>query len=229
MQALCIGRLPRFLESCHKRYGDRFTVRLGRFGTFVYLVDPEDIRQVFHGDDAVFHAGEANAPFLGRVLGPSSVLVTDDEVHLRQRRRLSGPFHGDSIAGLAPVMTDVAAEDIETWPVGRPFPVLQHMRAITIDVILQAVLGVQGDDPERHDRFRTTLADLVDLDMLRLAPFAFPALANVWPWTRYRALQAQADELLHAEIERCRADPRSKSGPTCSPCSSATARTTAPR
>src|SRR5580692_9449882 len=119
MQAMSLARLPQFLSSCHKRYGDRFTVRMGRFGTFVYLVDPEDIRQVFRGDDAVFHAGEANAPFLGRVLGSSSVLVTDDEVHLRQRRRLSGPFHGDSIARLATVMIDVAQNDVDTWPIGR--------------------------------------------------------------------------------------------------------------
>ena len=77
LQAANLGRLPRFLDACHQRYGDRFTVRMGRFGTFVYLVDPDDIRSVFHGDDAALHAGEANAPFLGRVLGPSSVLVTE--------------------------------------------------------------------------------------------------------------------------------------------------------
>jgi cytochrome P450 family 135 len=207
VQAMSVGRLPRFLDSCHRRFGDRFTVRMGRFGTFVYLVDPEDIRSVFHGDDAALHAGEANAPFLGRVLGPSSVLVTDDEVHLRQRRRLSGPFHGGSIAQLVPLMSQVAVEDIETWSVGRPFALLPRMRAMTIDVILRAVIGVGKDEPERHDRLRSTLADLVDLDLFRLMPFAFPALADIWPWSRYRALQARADALLHGEIERCRTDP----------------------
>jgi cytochrome P450 len=180
---------------------------MGRFGTFVYLVDPDDIRSVFHGDDAALHAGEANAPFLGRVLGPSSVLVTDDEVHLRQRRRLSGPFHGGSIAELVPVMTQIAADDIATWPVGRPFQLLPHMRGITIDVILRTVIGVGGDDPERHERLRMTLAELIDIGLFRLAPFAFPSLAGVWPWTRYLALQARADELLFGEIERCRTDP----------------------
>jgi cytochrome P450 family 135 len=207
LQALGTANLPRFLESCQKRYGDRFTVRLGRFGTFVYLVDPEDIRQVFRGDDAVFHAGEANAPFLGRVLGPSSVLVTDDDVHLRQRRRLSGPFHGDSIASLATVMTDVAAEEIDTWPVGRPFPVLEHMRRITIDVILRAVVGVQGDDTARLDQLRSTLSALVDFDLVKMAPFVYPKLADYWPWKGYKDVQSKADELLHTEIERCAADP----------------------
>ena len=207
IQALGTAQLPRFLDFLHTRYGDRFTVRMGPFGTFVYLVDPEDIRQVFRGDDAVFHAGEANAPFLGRVLGPSSVLVTDDDVHLRQRRRLSGPFHGDSIARLTGVMTDVAARDIDTWPTGRPFPVLEHMRSITMDVILRAVIGVQRDDAARLDRLRSTLAALVDLDLVKLAPFAFPKLANVWPWTRYKEVQAMADELLRTEIDRCANDP----------------------
>jgi cytochrome P450 len=81
------------------------------------------------------------------------------------------------------------------------------MRGITIDVILRAVIGVGTDDPERHERLRATLADLVDIDLFRLAPFAFPSLAGVWPWTRFAALQARADEMLHGEIERCRTDP----------------------
>jgi cytochrome P450 family 135 len=206
-QSLGMVQLPRFLDSCHRRYGDRFTVRLGRFGTFVYLVDPDDIRSVFRGDDGVFHAGEANAPFLGRVLGSSSVLVTDDEVHLRQRRRLSGPFHGDSVARLATVMSDVAQKDIGTWPVGRPFRLLPHMRSITMDVVLRAVIGVREEDAARLDRLRSTLAALVDLDLVKLAPFMFPKLADVWPWTRYRAVQETADDLLRAEIDRCADDP----------------------
>jgi cytochrome P450 family 135 len=200
-------QLPRLLDHCHRRYGDRFTVRLGSFGAFVYLVDPDDIKSVFHGDDAVFHAGEANAPFLGPVLGASSVLVTDDDVHLRQRRRLSGPFHGGSVANLVPLVTEVAAKEIDTWPVGREFRLLPHMRRITLDVILRAVIGANEDDPGRVARLRSTLAALVDLDLVKLAPFMFPALGGVWPWSRYKAVQATADELLRAEIERCRDDP----------------------
>jgi cytochrome P450 len=206
LQGLALLQLPRFLHYCHQRYGDRFTVRLGSFGSFVYLADPEDIRSVFRGDDAVFHAGEANAPFLGSVLGESSVLVLDDDVHLRQRRRLSGPFHGGSIAKLVPLMTDVASKEIDTWPVGREFRLLPHMRRITLDVILRAVIGVNEDDPGRLSPLRTTLASLVDLDLVKLAPFMFPALADVWPWSRYKAVQARADELLRTEIDMCRAD-----------------------
>jgi cytochrome P450 len=213
LQATSIVQLPRILDYCQKRYGDRFTVRLGKFGTFVYLVDPEDIKSVFRGDDAVFHAGEANAPFLAPVLGPSSVLVTDDDVHLRQRRRLSGPFHGGSIAKLVPLMTEVVSKDVDTWPIGREFRLLPHTRRITIDVILRAVIGVKEDDTRRLVQLRSALAALVDLSPVKLAPFIFPALAGIWPWSRYRVVQDTADELLRAEIDRCRADPELASRP----------------
>ena len=206
VQALATTQLPRFMTYCQRRYGNRFTVRLGRFGTFVYLADPGDIKEVFRGDDSVFHAGEANAPFLGRVLGPSSVLCTDDDVHLRQRRRLSGPFHGASITKLAPLMADIAAEDVAAWPVGTEFPVLPRMRRVTLEVILRTVIGVAATEEQRLADLRATLSALVDLDLMKMIPFAVPSLARVWPWSRYAAVQARADHLLRREIELCRAD-----------------------
>jgi cytochrome P450 len=180
-------------------------IRLGRFGEYVYLVDPDDIREIFHGEDTVFHAGEANAPFLGRVLGPSSVLVTDEDTHLRQRRRLTGAFHGGSVARLVPRMESVAAADIEGWPVGRSFATLPHTKAITLEVILQAVIGVT--DESRLQPLRRALLELVDIDLLMMAQFVFPSLSRRWPWKRFAATKDRADALLRTEIDRTRSDP----------------------
>ena len=205
LQALLVIQGPPFLERCRRRYGDRFTLRLGRFGTYVYLADPADIKEIFHGDDTVFHAGEANAPFLGRVLGPSSVLVTDEELHLRQRRRLSGPFHGDAVARLVPRMEAIASADVAGWPLGRPFPVLPRTRSITLEVILQTVLGIT--DGDRLARMRAALLRLVDMDLLMMAQFALPRLGRVWPWRRFAAYKQEADRLIYEEIARTRSDP----------------------
>jgi cytochrome P450 len=196
---------PRWLEHCQKRYGDRFTLRLGRFGTYVYLADPDDIKEVFRGDDSVFHAGEANAPFLGRVLGPSSVLVTDEEVHLRQRRRLSGPFHGASVTRLVPRMAAIAAADVGGWPVGRPFRVLDRMRAVTLEVILQTVIGVT--DEERLAPLRSALLHLTDIPVWQMAQFPLPGLGRYRPWRSFWARKEAADRLLRVEFERARGDP----------------------
>ena len=74
------------------RYGKVFTLRVASMGTMVYLADPADIKTVFAGDPKVFHAGEANAMLRG-LLGETSVLVVDEDVH-RDRRRRWGPSTG---------------------------------------------------------------------------------------------------------------------------------------
>lgn len=196
---------PPFVRWCHRRYGDRFTIRIGRFGDYVYLVDPEDIRQVFHADDTLLHAGEANAPFLGRVLGPTSVLVTDEDVHRRQRRRLSGPFHGNSVARLVPRMAAIAAADVDTWPLGRTFAVHEHMRRVTLEIILQTVIGVT--DEGHLAPLRAALLDVTEIKLWMLAQFAFPGLSKRWPWTLLWARKAKADALLEQEFDRARRDP----------------------
>ncbi len=205
LQAPMMVTGPRWLVRCQRRYGDRFTLRLGRFGTYVYLADPDDIREVFRGDDAVFHAGEANAPFLGRVLGATSVLVTDEDLHLRQRRRLNGPFHGGSVARLVPRMTAIAAADVDWWPVGRPFPVLERMRSVTLEVILQTVIGVT--DEARLGPLREALLHLTDIPMWQMAQFALPGLSRYPPWRGLWSRKETADTLLRAEINRARHDP----------------------
>ena len=196
---------PRWISYCYRRYGDRFTLRLGRWGTLVYLADPDDVRQVFHGDDSLLHAGEANATVLGRVLGPSSVLITDEAQHLHQRRRLNPPFHGGSVARLVPRMAAIAASDVDRWPLGAQFPVIERMRSVTLEVILQTVIGVT--DESRLQPLRSALLHLTDISMWQMAQFVMPGLSEHWPWRRFWARKAAADALLFAEFERARTDP----------------------
>jgi cytochrome P450 len=196
---------PRSIEWCHRRYGDRFTLRLGRWGTLVYLADPDDIREVFRGDDTVFHAGEANASILGRILGPNSVLITDEDVHLRQRRRLNPPFRGGSVGALVPRMTAIAAEEVARWPVGRSFPVIERTRAVTLEVILQTVIGVT--DETRLARLRAALLHLTDIPMWQMAQFVMPNLSERWPWRRFWDRKDAADRLLLEEFDRARTAP----------------------
>ena len=75
----------RFLEACRRRYGDVVT-----FGTlfdskFVMVFDPAMVKELFQGSNAQLHAGEANA-LLGPILGQRSVLLLDEDEHLRHRR-----------------------------------------------------------------------------------------------------------------------------------------------
>lgn len=194
-----------FLRACHRRYGDRITLRMPRFGNYVYLANPDDIRTVFRGDAETFHAGEANGMVLAAILGPSSVLVTDEDLHLRQRRLMAPPFHGPAVRRQVDQMAEIAADDIQTWPVGKAFPLLPRMRAITLEVILRTVIGATSED--QLATLRRALPPVVDLHGINQLQFLFPRLRGLWPWRRFRAVEDRANAAVYDQIAACRADP----------------------
>src|SRR5436305_7544118 len=84
---------PRFLEACRRRYGNAVTMRTLFDAPFVMVFDPALVKELFQASNEQLHAGEANA-LLGPILGERSVLLLDGAEHLRHRRLLLPPFHG---------------------------------------------------------------------------------------------------------------------------------------
>jgi cytochrome P450 family 135 len=181
-----------------------FTVNLAGLGKIVYLDDPADVKTVFAGDPSVFHAGEANS-MLGGLLGSTSVLVIDDDAHRYRRRLVMAPFHRDAVARQSAVMAELAAENVETWPVGREFAVAPKMSQLTLEVILRTVIG--ASDPERLAALREIMPKLLSLSAWDTLAIANPRLQRRRPWRRVRDRIEAADRLLYAEIAERRADP----------------------
>src|SRR3954452_10192584 len=136
-----------FYPRLRRKYGDIFTISYVDFPRMVFVADPELVKQLFTGDPAQMHAGEANATILEPAVGPRSVLVLDDAAHLRERKLLLPAFHGRALERYRSVMREAAQRDLATWPVGEPFALRPHMQSITLEVILRAVYGLR--DPAR--------------------------------------------------------------------------------
>jgi cytochrome P450 len=195
---------PRFISACRKRYGSVFTMRIATMGTLVYLDDPAEIRKVFAGAPSVYHAGEANM-MLGGLLGNSSVLVLDDDVHRERRRQMLPAFHRDAVARQTTLMAEITADNIATWPVGKEFPVAQKMSEITLEVILRTVIG--ASDPSRLAALREVMPKLLNVTPWASLAIAKPSLQRLGPWRALRRNMDEADRLLYAEIADRRADP----------------------
>ncbi len=145
----------RFIDACHRRYGDIVTFGSLFDPRFVMVFEPELVKQVFRGSPEQLRAGEANA-LLGPVVGERSLLLLDGAEHLRQRKLLLPPFHGERMRAYEDVIAEAADRTIASWPVDEPFALLGEMRSLTLDVIMRAVFGVaagpapggaQGPDP----------------------------------------------------------------------------------
>ncbi len=201
--ALMMRYWPRFIAACRRRYGNVFTVRGATMGTLVYLADPADIKTVFAGNPAVYRAGEANSMLRG-LLGDTSVLVIDDDVHRDRRRLMMAPFHRDAVARQAEVMAEIAAANVINWPVGTEFPVAPRMSQITLEVILRTVIG--ASDPTRLEALRRVLPRLLNMTAAEMLAIGNPDLQRHRPWHRVRRRIEEADRLLYAEIAERRTD-----------------------
>ena len=87
------------------------------------------------------------------------MLTAVGERHMRQRKLLLPPFHGDAIAQYRQMILDATEREIAGWPAGRPIALAPRMQAITLDVIMAGIFGIEGgpgaSTPERRLREAT--------------------------------------------------------------------------
>ena len=132
-----------------RRYGDMFSATISPTeGRWVFLSDPNHVKQVFTGDPKVFHAGEGNI-ILKPLLGANSVLLLDEDEHMRERKRLLPPFHGERIRAYERAVAEIAEAEIAGWPRHGDFELLPRMQSLTLEAIMAAVFGMRGDAPLR--------------------------------------------------------------------------------
>jgi cytochrome P450 len=195
-----------FLADQQRRYGDIFAVRFPYFGRIVYVAQPDLVKALFTGDPSVFHAGEANATVLEPAVGPNSVLTLDDGPHMRQRKLLLPPFHGERVERYGELIAEITRREMESWPVGEPFSMRPHTQRITLAVIMRAVFGVH--DESRLQRFELLIDDFARrVGVIASVPPLRRNLGPLSPWGRFVRSRRALDAFIYEEIALRRAEP----------------------
>jgi cytochrome P450 len=210
-RALLLGRFimqpTSFLVECERRYGEYFTLRLSDERTMVITSDPGAVKTVFTGDPEQLLAGKNN-DILRPLLGDRSVLLLDGAAHMRQRRLMLPPFHGERMKAYGETMRAVAERHVAGWPHGAAFAAAPSMQAITLEIILRTVFGLE--DEERIERIGTPLRRLLDAtaSQPRLLALQVTSSENPRPrspWGRFNSLVEAADRVIYEELHERRA------------------------
>lgn len=148
--------LPRTLQVLHvnlrqlefvfrwrRELGEVFRTRGILPGRPVITCHPDHVRSLFTASPELTPSITAESP-LRPIVGPGSVLTANGPRHLRQRKLLLPPFHGEAIERYVKMISEVAEREIDRWPIGRPFELAPRMQAITLDVIMAGILGVDA-------------------------------------------------------------------------------------
>jgi cytochrome P450 family 135 len=194
-----------FAQQCQARFGDVFTVRIEE-RRWVMLADPAAIREVFTAPPDLVHAGDANE-ILRPMLGSSSVLLLDGAEHLHQRRLMLPAFHGARLQRYRDIMVEATDRALAGWRPGDRVSLRPHAQAITLEVIVRAVLGVS--DGADHERLRALLSDVLDrlTRVGRMVRIAVAGPNSPRTVALFRRELADVDAELHRLIAARRAAP----------------------
>jgi cytochrome P450 family 135 len=206
VQTLRFGLDPYGLfEAAHRAFGNVFTLRVMK-ETWVVLAHPDAVRELYaHGPDEL-DSGSANRS-LRPLLGTDNVLLLDGAEHLRRRKLVLPPFHGERMRAYEDLMREATRREIATWPADAPVRTLPRMQAITLRVVLRAVFGME--EGAQLNRLGALLRRLVTwtTDPLRAIVFGFVGPDRLERLSGFRRQLSEVDHELLAEIARRREAP----------------------
>jgi cytochrome P450 len=192
-----------YLDELVTRYGETFTLPL--FGlTLVTFLNFDHVREIFSdgGDD--LEAGRFNRT-LAPLLGDRSVLMVDGKQHLRKRKLLLPPFHGERMQAYGRTMLEIADDAIDQFPIATTFSLHPLMQDITLRVIIRTIFGFEGARQAEMVKKTKRLLDLGAWPPL-LLPFMQVDFGRLSPYGRFRRAVEESDKLLYAAIDERRRD-----------------------
>ncbi|MFV8165289.1 cytochrome P450 [Mycobacterium sp. 134] len=200
--AVFLAARDRAIAAVQRRYGTSVTVRLPGFDNLVVVSDPALVKEVFVSGGDLLGEG-AN---LGQVLGPGSTFSLDGDAHLQRRKLLVPPFHGRRIRAYERIVEEEVLRECADWPDGTEFATLPSMMRITLNAILRAVFGAEGED---FDELRQLLPAAV-LFGSRMTTLPAAIRRDYGPWSlggRLADYRCRYDAAVQRLIRNALADP----------------------
>jgi cytochrome P450 len=133
------------------------------------------------------------------------VILLDEGPHLEQRKLMLPAFHGDAMQKLIGLMEELAEREVETWPTGRPVELHPHFQALTLEIILRAVFGLEPGP--RLDALRERMTQILGFgtSIASVNPRMWRSFLGLTPYDKFIRAREKADVLVFEQIDDRRA------------------------
>lgn len=187
------------------KYGDTYRLP-SLFGPVIVTGDPEGVRAIFTADADTF------VPFQPQISSPmlseASLALVSGARHRRDRKLLTPPFHGARMRAYGARMAESARRAAAAWKVGVPFEMLDATQDISLDVILQAVFGLQHGSPEGQAVREAVIRFVGSVrPQFIFVPWLRRDFFGLSSWARFKKARDHLDSLLFATMAERRARP----------------------
>jgi hypothetical protein len=186
-----------------RRYGSAFTINLPVFGKTVVISDPVLVKDVFSTSDDLI---ERPTKILGQAFGPGSTHSLTGKELLERRKLVLPNFHGRRVKNYEHIIEEEVMRETANWPEDREFETLETMTRLTLNAILCAVFGDQGDE---LDELRNMIPTMITLGSLvqRLPPGVKRDYGRWSPGRRLSQYRRRFDAIIDLLLANARADP----------------------
>ena len=132
-----------FVFRARRELGEVFSMHGATEDAVALTSHPDHVRSLFTASPEQAPSLTGESP-LRPIVGTESVLTAVGPRHMRQRKLLLPPFHGEAIEAYTQMIAAATEREIDRWPVGEPFALAPRMQAITLDVIMAGIFGIEG-------------------------------------------------------------------------------------
>ena len=146
-----------FLCDCAQHHGGIVPLRLG-FTQTCLLTDPSAIIEVLR-ERAIFTKNTPGWRSIRTLVG-SGLLGSDGDFWARQRQLTQPIFHHQRIISYGDLMVNAADRLLHTWQDGAVRNIHQDMMHLTLDIVMQTLLGIGIEDREAQ-----AISHALDLSM----------------------------------------------------------------
>lgn len=134
-----------FHRQFFNRYGDTFSVRLGRKKWLMLSRDKEVVEHILRKNHKNYYKSKIQTNFLSKYLG-NGLLTINGEYWLQQRRLIQPAFHKEKMAQLVSLMQETIVKELSNLPIEKEVDVFPIMNRLAFKVVATSLFNVSASE-----------------------------------------------------------------------------------
>lgn len=205
-----IAKPDKYMDLAFQHAPDIFIADIAGADGYVFVNHPEAMRQIVTSDRQKFFASGKDSEIIKPIVGENSVSLIEGDLHKKRRKLLLPPFHGERMQSYSQLICDLTHKIVSQLKPNKPFLARTITQEVSLQVILEAVYGLQDGDRFQELKHRVTKLANTFESVLTSAFLFFPWLQKDlgrWsPWGNFLRQRQAIDEAIYQELATRRAE-----------------------
>lgn len=188
------------IDELHKTYGQSFFLKLPFLGNQLVTGDAKLIKQIISDKSLV--AGKA-IQFLQPLIGKHSIIMLDDDMHLKRHQQLSAYFFSTKIQSYDQHLVSNTAKELTQFSVNDKIAIHQVCQNILMKTIVNIIFGIVAS--KELDELTLTIKDLYQdcsSASFIFLKFAHSPLARLSKWGKFSLYMRKIRDIIDTLISQ---------------------------